>query len=70
MILTVLISALLALSLILNSYLLIKVRARKARQESYEVINLLHDLTAGKGLIEIKRIAPVDVFMRSPRGNQ
>ena len=35
--------------------------------DSYEVQELLHDLTAGKALIEIKRIAPSSVFLRSPR---
>lgn len=43
--------------------------ARKPKKsESYEVINLLHDLTAGAALVKIERVAPADVFIRSSRG--
>jgi len=39
------------------------------KNNSYEVTELLHDLTAGRALIEVKRIAPSDFFLRSPRGD-
>lgn len=39
-------------------------------KNSYEVEELLHDLTAGKALIEIKRVAPSSFFLRSPRDSE
>lgn len=37
-------------------------------EDSYEVKQLMNDLTAGRALVEVRRIAPEDFFLRSPRG--
>lgn len=37
------------------------------KDTSYDARALLHDLTAGAGLIKVTRIAPEDVILRSPR---
>lgn len=64
-------AALFILSLAVNAYLFILLRkSAKTRPESYEVKDLLRDLMAGRGLIEIKRIAPESFFIRSPRESQ
>jgi len=61
-------AVLLALSLVLNAFLFWSLKSRKTpRSESYEVRELIHDLTAGAAMVEIRRIAPADVFLRSPR---
>ena len=43
---------------------------KSARTESYEVKDLLRDLLAGSTLIQVKRVDPAEVFLRSPRGDQ
>lgn len=40
------------------------------KQDSYEVIELIHDLTAGRALVEIRRIDPTSFFIRSPKDMQ
>lgn len=58
----------LLVSLNLNIFMLFRERSlKKARKESYEVKELLHDLTGGHALVEIRRVSPTDVFLRSPR---
>jgi preprotein translocase subunit YajC len=37
------------------------------KKDSYEVIDLLHDLTSGKAIIEVKRVDPSSVFQRQVR---
>lgn len=36
-------------------------------QDSYELQQFLGDLMSGGGIVEVRRIAPTDVFVRSPR---
>ena len=43
------------------------IQIKKKQKESYEVLDLLHDLSNGRGLIEVKRVAPSSFFLRSPR---
>ncbi len=38
---------------------------KKDRSDSYEVTELIHDLTMGKAIVEIKRIDPNSIFKRS-----
>lgn len=64
------ISALCVVSLALNAFLTFKFKQRKARPEAYEVGELLQDLLAGQALVKVQRVAPTDVFVRSPRGDQ
>lgn len=60
----------LGLSLAINAIFVYRIKTTKNKPlESYEVRDLLHDLTAGDALVQIKRIAPSDVFLRSPRGS-
>lgn len=47
------------------TFLLYKKKTRKT--ESYEVKQLLHDLTAGAGLVRVERVDPADVFIRNTR---
>lgn len=63
------ISVCLAISVILNGYLYYRLRLLKntPRKDTYEVMDLLQDLMAGQAVVQIKRIAPSDVFLRSPR---
>ena len=56
-----------AFSLTLNAFLLLKKPKQAERKEDYKVSELLHDLLAGRALVEVKRIAPADVFLRSPK---
>lgn len=61
------ISAALLVSVCLNIYL-IQFKMKSKRKDSYELQEFLHDLTSpGIGMIKIERIAPTDVFLRSPR---
>jgi len=56
------------ISLACNAFLYLKARHKPpVRQESYDARALLHDLTSGVAIIEVRRIAPTDVFLRSPR---
>jgi len=60
--------AILPLSLALN--LLQFHLARKSRQkrpESYELKEFLRDMMAGRGLLEVRRIDPDHLMIRSPR---
>lgn len=57
----------LLLSLIGNALLAYRLQQKRKRPESYEVKELLSDLLAGGALIEVRRIAAADVFLRSPR---
>lgn len=36
-------------------------------QDSYELQQFLGDVLAGAGIVEVRRVAPTDVFIRSPR---
>ena len=63
----IILTALLVLSLTLNAYLFNQVKKFKAKPEAYGVAQLLHDLTAGTSLVKIERVAPEDIFLRSPR---
>jgi hypothetical protein len=47
-----------------------QLETKKKSTNSYEVEELLHDLTSGKSLVEIRRIAPSSFFLRSPKDNQ
>jgi hypothetical protein len=55
-------------SVSLNIYLLYKEFKRKPESKKQQDMRLIQDLmTNGRSLIEIKRIAPSDYFIRSPR---
>lgn len=41
-------------------------QTQSKRPESYDVLELMHDLTNGRAIIEIKRIAPSDFFLKRP----
>ena len=59
---------LLTVSIGFNSILIYKThKNKKERPRSYEVADLMHDLLDGKALVEVRRISPVDVFIKSPR---
>lgn len=60
----------LCFSLVANvvlAFFLTRASKRPKKVESYDCRQLLHDLTAGQALVKIERIAPADVFIRSPR---
>jgi hypothetical protein len=57
-------------SLALNGALFYSRSKRAPKQESYECKELLQDLLAGESLVRVQRVAPSDVFLRSPRGEQ
>lgn len=61
-------SGLLFLSLGLNAYLLSQ--KKKPVPTSYEASALLRDLLSGEALVKISRIAPEDIFLRSPRDSK
>jgi len=43
-------------------------RSKKpAKAQSYEVTQLLNDLTTGSALVKVMRVDPANVFMRSAR---
>lgn len=53
---------------LLNLFLIFKIkRSKPPVQETYDVKELLHDLSAGEAIVRISRVAPADVFLRSPR---
>jgi hypothetical protein len=52
-------------SLGINTFLLIK--AKKTPKPSYTAEMLMHDLTRGQAVIRIERVAPEDIFLRSPK---
>lgn len=58
------------ISIILNAIQYRKLSHQKKHTgpESYEVTQLLHDLTAGHAMVKIVRVAPTDVFIRSAKG--
>lgn len=41
--------------------------SKRTKVESYDARMLLHDLTAGAGMVRIERISPVDVLIRTNR---
>jgi hypothetical protein len=58
-------SGALALSLCLNGFLALLVRRLKKTpppQQTYDALQLMHDLTAGSALVQIKRIAPENMY--------
>jgi len=60
-----------AASLGLNAFTLYKLKTDKPkRAESYDAKALLRDLLNGDSLIRITRIAPEDVFLRSPKDTE
>jgi hypothetical protein len=42
-------------------------KARLKRPESYELREFIRDMSAGRGLIEVRRVDPANVMLRSPR---
>lgn len=42
-------------------------KVKPPAQETYDVHQLIHDLSDGRGLVQITRIAPANVLLRSPR---
>lgn len=66
MVVLAVVSGFLVLSLGLNAFLFFKSKSPKP-QQTYDVRELLHDLTLGGALVQIKRVDPNDVFLRSPR---
>lgn len=61
-------SGLLAASLGLNAFWFWKFKkAPRAREQTYDCKELLSDLLAGSALVQVRRIAPADVLLRSPR---
>jgi hypothetical protein len=64
----VLIGCSLIFSLAANAVLVVKLRTDKAKPKpSYEASALLRDILGGQALVRIERIAPENVFLRSPR---
>lgn len=62
------ISSFLLISLVTNAYLTYRLRRQKQTlRDTYDVQMLLHDLTAGTGIVKIERIAPANVLLRAPR---
>jgi len=59
-------------SIVLNVVLALKYskykKSKKNSSDSYELSLFIRDLLEAEGLIKITRIAPSDVFLRSPRG--
>lgn len=66
--LTYLFCALFVISAGFNAYLFIQIKIAPKPQSDYDARMLLHDLTAGSGLVRVQRVAPEDVLLRSPRG--
>lgn len=51
-----------------NAWLYLKLRKAKTETKyTYDAQALLRDLLAGQALLRIERIAPEQVFLRSPR---
>jgi len=63
---------LLIISLVSNIFLFFYIKNKKKTEkpkDSYELSQFLSDLMAsGSSTIEVKRIAPTEFFLRSPRG--
>lgn len=58
-------------SIVLNVVLALKYskyKKSKNSSDSYELSLFIRDLLEAEGLIKITRIAPSDIFLRSPRG--
>lgn len=49
-----------------NKKLRVEISDLKNSSENIELKNFLHDMLAGKSLIEVKRIAPSSVFIKRP----
>jgi hypothetical protein len=67
--LLVTLAALLAASISLSVYLSIRIKKiSKAPAETYDARELLHDLTSpGFSMVEIRRVSPASIMIRSPR---
>jgi hypothetical protein len=64
----VVIASALIVSLAANAFLAVKLRASKTEPKyTYDAQALLRDLLQGQALLRIERIAPEQVFLRSPR---
>lgn len=53
---------------VILSWHLWKAKKLPPRPETYEVQELMTDLLRGQALVRVERVAPADVFLRSPRG--
>ena len=40
---------------------------KKNRKDTYDARQLLHDLTVNAAVVEVRRIDPQSIFLRSPR---
>jgi Na+-transporting NADH:ubiquinone oxidoreductase subunit NqrC len=67
MIISVILTVTLVGSILLNAHQYRALRQKPQRQETYDVKELLADLLSGDGLVQVRRISPTDVFLRSPR---
>lgn len=64
----VIIGSALIVSLAANILLALKLRSSKRETKyTYDAQALLRDLLAGQALLKLERIAPEQVFLRSPR---
>jgi hypothetical protein len=62
-------SIVLACSVAGNVFLILFLNRKPEKPTAKDAKEILHDLTAnGVALVKIERIAPADVFLRSPRG--
>lgn len=62
------VSGLFLVSLAVNCLLGWHLWKRKSQTESYDAQALMTDLLHGHALVRVERVAPADVFLRSPRG--
>lgn len=61
-------ATLLGLSLAANAALALKLSQFKKHQKyTYDARQLVHDLTVSSAIVEIKRIDPAQIFLRSPK---
>jgi hypothetical protein len=59
---------LLTASILLNAYLIYKLKYQKLKKtETYDAKALMVDLMRGGALVEIRRLDPESIFLRSPR---
>lgn len=63
----IILTVLAASSLTLNAFLLLRKIKKPNKQETYDVKELLNDLLSGRALVEVRRISPADIFLRSPK---
>lgn len=57
----------LIISLFFNIYLLYQLKRKPKKSETYDAKALMMDLMRGGALVEIKRLDPDSIFLRSPR---